>query len=244
MCRTTARSWAMKRYVSPNSRLELLHQVDDLRLDRDVERRDGLVGDDEVRVDGERTREADSLALPAAELVRVARRRIAREARRSRATRARGVPAFRLPARPCTRSGSPTIRPIAVARVQRRERVLEDHLHPPAQSAKLAFAERRDVPAVEDDLPRRRLVQAEEGPPDRGLAAARLADQSERLAPPDREADVVDGRTSPTWRSRKMPDLIGNQTLRFSTSIRLPSALMRSRSSQPAARPTRSPEQG
>src|SRR5690348_17037085 len=80
-----------------------------------------------------------------------------------------------------------------MARVQRRERILEDHLHPSAQCAKLALAERRDVPAVEDDLPRRRLVQAEEGPPDRGLAAARLAHQPEGLAPPDHEADVVDG---------------------------------------------------
>ena len=52
--------------------LQVLEQVDDLRLDRDVERRDGLVGHDEVGVDGESARDADSLALPARELVRVA----------------------------------------------------------------------------------------------------------------------------------------------------------------------------
>ena len=53
--------------------LQVLEQVDDLSLDRDVERRDGLVGDDEVGVEGEGTGEADPLPLAARELVRVAR---------------------------------------------------------------------------------------------------------------------------------------------------------------------------
>ena len=69
----------MKRYVSSKSLLQLLHQVDDLRLDRDVERRDGLVADEEVRVERERTREPDPLPLPARELVWIPRRRVRRE---------------------------------------------------------------------------------------------------------------------------------------------------------------------
>ena len=52
--------------------LEAHHQVQHLRLDRDVERRDGLVGDDELRLDGERPGDTDPLPLPAAELVRLA----------------------------------------------------------------------------------------------------------------------------------------------------------------------------
>ena len=48
--------------------LQIHQQVDDLRLDRDVERRDGLVGDDERRVQRERAREPDALPLSAAEL--------------------------------------------------------------------------------------------------------------------------------------------------------------------------------
>ena len=62
----------MNRYVSPHSRLQVLQQVDDLRLDRDVQRRDRLVADDEVRVQRERAGDADPLALAAGELVRVA----------------------------------------------------------------------------------------------------------------------------------------------------------------------------
>ena len=52
--------------------LQVVEQVDDLRLDRDVERRDRLVGDDQLRVQRERAGDADPLALAARELVRVA----------------------------------------------------------------------------------------------------------------------------------------------------------------------------
>ena len=52
--------------------LELLEQVQDLGLDRHVERRHGLVADDEVGLEDERAGDADALALAARELVRVA----------------------------------------------------------------------------------------------------------------------------------------------------------------------------
>ena len=52
--------------------LQVLEQVDDLRLDRHVERRDRLVADDQLRLDRERARDADALALAAGELVRIA----------------------------------------------------------------------------------------------------------------------------------------------------------------------------
>ena len=51
--------------------LQIAHQVEDLSLDRDVERGHGLVRDDQLRAEGERPGEADALPLPARELVRV-----------------------------------------------------------------------------------------------------------------------------------------------------------------------------
>ncbi len=48
-------------------------QVQDLGLDRHIERRDRLVADDELGLDRERAGDADALALAARELVRVAR---------------------------------------------------------------------------------------------------------------------------------------------------------------------------
>src|SRR3954471_2454921 len=51
----------------PELLLQVLEQVEDLRLDRDVERRDGLVAHDQLRIQGECARDADALALPAGE---------------------------------------------------------------------------------------------------------------------------------------------------------------------------------
>jgi hypothetical protein len=50
-------------------RLQVLHQVDDLRLDRDVERADGLVGNHDLRVGRQRAGDADALPLAAGEFV-------------------------------------------------------------------------------------------------------------------------------------------------------------------------------
>ena len=56
----------------PEVALQVAQEVEDLRLDRDVERRHRLVGDDDPRAERERARDADALALAAGELVRVA----------------------------------------------------------------------------------------------------------------------------------------------------------------------------
>jgi hypothetical protein len=48
---------------------ELCEQVDDLRLDRNIESGDRLVGDNEFGFDSERPRDRDALALSAGELV-------------------------------------------------------------------------------------------------------------------------------------------------------------------------------
>ena len=56
----------------PELVLQVVEQVDDLGLDRDVERGDRLVEQHQPRVDRERARDADALALAAGELVREA----------------------------------------------------------------------------------------------------------------------------------------------------------------------------
>ena len=69
---TTDRSWVMRISDRPSSRAQPLEQLEDLRLDHDVERRRGLVPDDQRRVAGERHRDHHALAHAARELVRVA----------------------------------------------------------------------------------------------------------------------------------------------------------------------------
>ena len=58
----------MKRYETRCSRLQLDEQVEDGRLNRDVERRGRLVADDELRVAGEGARDREPLLEPAGEL--------------------------------------------------------------------------------------------------------------------------------------------------------------------------------
>ena len=79
------------------------------------------------------------------------------------------------------------------SRIERRERVLEDDLHPAPERLEVTSSERSDIGAVEHHPAARRLDQAQQRATDRRLAAARLADEAERLAATDREADVVDG---------------------------------------------------
>ena len=69
-CRTTARSWAMKRQRETQLVLEVLEEVDDLGLDRDVEGAHRLVGHDEIGLEHECARDADALALASGESVR------------------------------------------------------------------------------------------------------------------------------------------------------------------------------
>ena len=71
MRRTTPRSCVISSMAMPSSRCRLFKQLEDLRLDGDVERRGRLVGDQQVRLVGERHGDHDALALPAGELMRV-----------------------------------------------------------------------------------------------------------------------------------------------------------------------------
>ena len=71
LARSTPRSWETSTIAIPNSCLQLGEQREDLILDRDVERRRRLVGEQQLRPGGDRDRDHHPLAHAAAELVRV-----------------------------------------------------------------------------------------------------------------------------------------------------------------------------
>src|SRR5690606_26394703 len=56
--------------------LDVEQQVEDLAADRDVQRRSCLVGDDDARIQRQRPRDPDALALPTREGVRVTLHRL------------------------------------------------------------------------------------------------------------------------------------------------------------------------
>ena len=62
----------MNSSVRPHPRLQVAEQVDDLGLDRHVERGDAFVGDDQPRVDRQRPGDAGALALAAGHAARPA----------------------------------------------------------------------------------------------------------------------------------------------------------------------------
>ena len=68
---TTPMSWVISRIAESSRSLSVAQQVEDLGLHGDVERRGGLVGDEQHRIAGERHRDHDALPLAAGELVRV-----------------------------------------------------------------------------------------------------------------------------------------------------------------------------
>ena len=184
--------------------LNLLQQLEDLRLHRDVERGRGFVGDQKIGLVGERHGDHHALALSARELVRIARK-----------------PGFRIGdahlieqlegARPRRRPGDPAMEQQnfadllldRVQRIERGHRLLEDDrdvvaAHPPH----LRFGQSEQLPALEVDraagMARRRIGQ-ELHDRQRGhrLARAGLADQGDGLALGEVERHPVDGENIP-----------------------------------------------
>ena len=140
--------------------LEVLEEVDDLGLDRDVEGAHRLVGHDEIGLEHECARDADALALAAGEGMREAavravsgrptrtsasRTRLRRSARRPDSVRAQGLGDDILDLH---------------ARVERCVRVLEDHLRTAAERLQLPARERCEILPVEQNAAFLGLVQA------------------------------------------------------------------------------------
>src|SRR5262249_57998225 len=70
--------------------------------------------------------------------------------------------------------------------------VLENDLDLAPRGLEVGRRRVEQIPAREENFPRRRLLEPEDEAADRGLAAARLADEPERFAGADVEAHVVD----------------------------------------------------
>ena len=180
----------------PHLLLQVLKHVDDLRLDRNVQRGDRLVADDELGVHSQGAGDADALALTAGELVRVAVGVLtvqadALEQGDDLVMALLGV-------------GAQVVDVDALADdvadghtgVQARVGVLEHDLHAAAVgqhiNGDLFLFVKQDL-AVVDDGAVGRLIQAQQGAARRGLAAAGLTDQAQRLALADGKAHVVHG---------------------------------------------------
>ena len=92
--------------------LQIHQQIDDLRLNRHIQRGHRFVADDQLRIERQRARDADALALAAGEFVRIRLHQRSAAARRAGTTRRLSLaapPGWRR--RRWMISGSPTISP-------------------------------------------------------------------------------------------------------------------------------------
>ena len=184
----------------PHLVLEFLHELQDLRLDGDVERRRRFVRDHQRRPAGQRHGDDHSLAHAAGKLVRIfadadLRRRDADLLEHLDGTLECGARRDLL----VQQEGLGQLLADPVHRVQGRHGLLEDH----ADLARAHLVDRllrhgHQVLAAEQDPARRDVSHGARQQPQyrqRGdaLAAARLADDAERMARADLEAHAVHG---------------------------------------------------
>ena len=183
--------------ATPSRRVSL-HQLEDLRLDRHVERGRRLVGDDQLGIAGERDRDHDALAHAARELVRILLEALgigdADEAQQlDRAPLRRGeIGAAML----LDRLGD--LPADGQHRIERRHRLLEHHADVAAPNfTHLRVPELHEVAAVEEDLsahdpPGRVRDEAQDRQRADRLARPAFADDRNGLAGIDGIGDAVD----------------------------------------------------
>ncbi len=181
--------------------LEILEQVDDLCLDRHVQGRDRLVAHDELGLERQRPRDTDALALPAGELVRVAR---GVKGLHSHGLEQVGHPLLELLAlgNPVNEQRFADDGADRHAWVERGVGVLEDDLHVAPQGPQRTAGDSGDVFPLEQDIAGRRLQQFHDEPPGRCLSAARLAHKPQDLPLSNLETDPVN-RLHVTGNSRQ-----------------------------------------
>ena len=217
----TAMSWLTNWMAMPSSACGREHELENLRLDGDIECCGRLVGDEEGGLAGERHRDHGALAHAARELMRVVAGtplggRDA-DARKGRECRLGGLAAVHA-AMEAQRLGD--LLADGEDRVERRHRLLEDHGDAiAAECGDLARAERGELDAVEpdaaaDDASGRRHETQERECQDR-LARSALADDAERAAARERIGDVLDRREPPLARGEDDAQLAHCQERRF-----------------------------
>ena len=197
MCLTTLRSWATKEVGEAELVLQLQHQVEDLRLDGDIKGGDRLVGHDEAGAEREGAGDADALALAAAEGVGESLQELGAQADKSEQL-FDAVDALLAVGDAVDEQRFADYVEEGHARVERREWVLEDHLHVAAQRLQLVAREIGDlehgaVACAEVDLAVGGFKGAHDAAGGGRFAAAALTDEAEGLAAVDAKVDAVDG---------------------------------------------------
>ena len=176
---TTDRSWLMK--ISESSCLQFPEQREDLRLGGNIQPRHDFVRHNQSGLQRDRPGDADTLALAAGKFVR---KSIANAV--GNPTRSSNVQASRRlrggPPRGHRQAVAAQDGADAVARIQRRQRILEDRLEFAPAADAIPVPEVRDIAAFEAQAARGGLVKSQQRARQRGLARTGFTDDADRLA--------------------------------------------------------------
>ncbi len=196
--------------------LEPLHQVDDLRLHRHVERRHRLVADDDLGVERETAGDADALTLTARELVRVTVDVLGVEADHVQQFLDLAPPvALRSHLGVDVEGLTDDVATVYTGLSEVYG--LEDHLDVAAHGLQSAPGQLGDVLALVEDLARGGPLQVHQELGHGGLAAARLAHDAQRLALVQIEEMPSTAFTAPMCRLNRMPWVSGKCFTRLRT---------------------------
>ena len=160
--------------------LQFHHQVQNLRLHRHIQRRDGFIRDDQFRVQCEGAGNCDPLTLTAGHFMWEAAHEAARQ---MHPIKERGNPVLNFRARGdvvVLHRLCDLIHQLHL-RIERSKGILKDHLHIKARLVQFFLAEAENVAALKLDLAGGRLHQAQDGSTAGGFTTARFAHEAEGL---------------------------------------------------------------
>ena len=178
---------------------DVFKQHDDLRLDRHVQRRGGLVGHDQLGLSRQRQRNHHTLAHAARELVRVVLKPLGCGGNAGVLQQGNCTFAGLLAAHRQMRQNSfSDLRTDRIQRVKRRQRVLKNRTNaPPADMAHGIKTQVVNALALQQNLAPgnapRRLQQANDGSTGERFARTRFTHHAQNFARRDVERDVVNG---------------------------------------------------
>ena len=175
----------------PEPPRQIRQQIEDLRPHRDVQGRDRLVQDQQIRPDDQRPGDGDALALATGEFVDVLAGIFGRQPDRGQRLGHRRLPlgAFGRAVEQVERLGHQP--GDAVARVEAAVGILEHHLDAAAHRAVGAVIGEHRL-AAQGDGARLHLLQPQDRPGQRGLAATGFAHQPHPFALGQRQRHPVD----------------------------------------------------
>nr|WP_261984436.1 hypothetical protein [Rhodococcus sp. WS3] len=180
---------ADEQVTKPETILQVDHEVENACLDGHIEGGNRLISNDKLRLEGKGSSDADALALPPRELVWVV-------------FPVFGCQAHELEQRPhlfrATLGGTDFVDtewilyrvPCSTARIETRERILEDHLHLAPMRTQATLRQRRDVGTVDLNAAACGPIETHYQVGESRFSTSTLSNHSERFLAVDRQRDV------------------------------------------------------